>query len=87
VGEALEELRLSSAEEAGREETSVEAAATKSKGYKKKKRRANKEDRKKKEGGGSGEPRCGVCGEVFGSRSRLFAHLREHPDHAVLKGR
>ena len=73
----------------------VRAEISKSKGYKKKKRRVSKEDRKKKEGGGvgggvgvgGGEPRCGVCGEVFGSRSRLFAHLREHPDHAVLKGR
>ena len=92
-GEALlEELRLSSAEEAVGE---VRAEISKSKGYKKKKRRVSKEDRKKKEGGGvgggvgvgGGEPRCGVCGEVFGSRSRLFAHLREHPDHAVLKGR
>jgi DnaJ family protein A protein 5 len=53
--------------------------------YKKKKRRANKEDRKER-AQGAPSLACGVCGEAFPSRTRLFAHIREFPEHAVLKG-
>ena len=44
------------------------------------------QDQVKKGGDGKAATEsCGACGEVFPSRSRLFAHIREFPDHAVLK--
>ena len=63
-----------------------ETSSAANKTYRKKKRRASKEERKKKaEGAGAGGVECGGCGEAFGSKSKLFAHLRAFPSHATLK--
>ena len=65
------------------DERESETRATTAKEKKKKKRRASKE--KNGPEGNVKENRCGGCGEAFGSRTKLFAHLRAFPGHATLR--
>ena len=75
------------------EETAEEKGGSTEGSTKEKKKKEKKEKKKRRASKGSKEssrettttPRCGGCGEGFGSRTKLFAHLRAFPGHATLR--
>ena len=84
--EAAEETAEETAEEKGgnTEGSTKEKKKKKKEKKEKKKRRASKES-KESSRETTTTTRCGGCGEGFGSRTKLFAHLRAFPGHATLR--
>jgi hypothetical protein len=83
--EAAEETAEETAEEkGGSTEGSTKEKKKKKEKKEKKKRRASKGSKESSKES-SRETTCGGCGEGFGSRTKLFAHLRAFPGHATLR--
>ena len=85
--EAAEETAEETAEEKGGSTEGSTKEKKKKEKKEKKKRRASKGSKESKESSRetTTTPRCGGCGEGFGSRTKLFAHLRAFPGHATLR--
>ncbi len=82
--EAAEETAEETAEEKGGNTEGSTKEKKKKEKKEKKKRRASKES-KESSRETTTTTRCGGCGEGFGSRTKLFAHLRAFPGHATLR--
>ena len=81
--ETVEAAEETAEEKGGNTEGSTKEKKKKEK-KEKKKRRASKES-KESSRETTTTTRCGGCGEGFGSRTKLFAHLRAFPGHATLR--